>query len=95
MRGKGRLERIDFSGLLGSLQKGRLPVDQDLREFLTYLGRWETEAPRKRLYRKMMRDGYTVLSSEEFFPEDGGDRIIDQLENTGVLAKRLLRQLYG
>lgn len=56
--------------------------------------RWVHEAPRKRFYRDMLRAGKIVANNEFFFPEEGGDEIIDGLENMGRVALRVLEQ-YG
>lgn len=42
----------------------------------------------------MKRDGISVLSTEYFFEQDGGEKIIDGLENCGVVAAALCRH-YG
>lgn len=88
------ISEIDFDALLGSIEKGDTECDEKFRRFLSHLQRWVVEAPRKRGYRQMRKDGFTVLSDEQFFDEEGGEEIIDNLENTGKLAKYLLKELF-
>jgi hypothetical protein len=61
---------------------------------LVMLDRWIREAPRKRAYRKVVLAGFTVVSGEYWFEDrDDGEAIIDALENSGKLARRILEEL--
>lgn len=58
---------------------------------LVLLDRWVGEAPRKRFYRELKLDGVTVVSGEYWFEDRAdGAEIIDSLENSGQLARRIL-----
>jgi hypothetical protein len=93
--GEPKLVSIDFTQLLENVQKGTIPAGKELNSYLMCLKRWLREAPRKRIYRGLREQGMTVVSGEYFFDGDGGDKIIDNLENTGKLAEYLLRQIFG
>lgn len=92
--GQGRLFTIDLERMLGSIQSGIVPVDDSLKDHFTALQRWETEAPRKRALREGRQRGFTILTTDELFEEEGGKKIIDNLENTGVFASYFLREVY-
>lgn len=92
---QGQLVQINLEEVLGAIQSGKLPVDDDLKEQMRYLRRWETDAPRKRSLREMRRSGMHVMTSDALFEQDGGEEIIDNLENTGVFAAYFLREVYG
>ncbi len=86
---------IDLEKLLAAIQDGQVPVDSSLREWMTYLTHWKLNAPIKRAKREWRRAGMTVLTTDCLFEEDGGEKIIDALENTGVFASYFLNQVYG
>jgi hypothetical protein len=83
------IAKIQFAELLKSIESGDFKIDSDFEEYLMYLLRWVVEAPRKRGYRNMRREG------EYFFETDGGDVIIDNLENTGKFVEYLLKELFN
>ncbi len=93
--GRGHLAKVNLEALLVQIQAGRLPVDDDIKEYMQYLKRWQTDAPRKRALREMKRGGVTVVTTDALFEEDGGEKIIDNLENTGVFAAYFLHELCG
>ncbi|HII71229.1 TPA: hypothetical protein HA265_00560 [Candidatus Woesearchaeota archaeon] len=92
--GEPALVSIDLVGMLMGMEEGNVPVDDGLREYMEYLERWATDAPRKRFYRGLRAEGVTVLSGEYFFDGEGGEKIIDNLENTGRFAEYFLQELY-
>jgi hypothetical protein len=92
--GKQELVGLNLESLLEKISSGKMPVDNKLEQYMTYLQRWTYEAPRKRQYREMKQKGITVLSFEQFFDSEGGDKIIDNLENTGKFADYFLKQIY-
>lgn len=92
--GRQRLVETNFGKMLELLQSGKMSVDNKFKDYLVLISRWTKEAPRKRLYRKMRSEGFNVVSSEQFFDGEGGDKVIDGLENTGKLADYLLKQLF-
>ena len=91
---RGVLSTINFDMLLKAIETNKIQADDKFKGLLKHLSRWTTEAPRKRGYRKLRKEGFTILTAEHFFDEDGGDKIIDNLENTGHLADYLLKALY-
>lgn len=93
--GNPQIDVFNFEKLLEALQSREMEVNESLRELLLLLNRWTTDAPRKRFYRNLKRKGMHVLSDEYFFEADGGELIIDTLENTGIFVNYLLRELYG
>jgi len=93
-KGKQQLVELNLEFLLTTIESGKISIDNNLKEYMTYLQRWTTDAPRKRQYRQMRKEGFTILSSEQFFDADGGDKIIDNLENTGKFADYFLKQVY-
>lgn len=94
VEGEGKLPTILFDKLLEAVEAKKVAIDNQLKEYLTHLTRWTTEAPRKRHFRKMRKDGMIVVSGEQFFDADGGEEIIDNLERTGVLSTMLLKEFY-
>jgi hypothetical protein len=90
------LYEINFINLLKSLESENIKIDE-FPAFLYILTRWINEAPRKRFYRDLQLKNKNVqmLSGENFFLEEGGDKIIDNLENTGKLAVYLRKELFG
>ncbi len=76
----------------GNVKAGNLSSNVTFSEAFKIWSRWVHEAPRKRFYRDMIRDGRKVLSAEYFFPDDAGANIIDGLENWGKLCVRVLEQ---
>jgi hypothetical protein len=91
---KPNLVEVKWALLLEKLQDGSFQWDEATQTFVHDMSRWVHEAPRKRFYRNMKRDGMVVICTEYFFEEDGGDKIIDGLENCGVVAAALCRH-YG
>jgi hypothetical protein len=88
--GKPKAVRIDWTFILSGLQDGSIPWDKTAIDEVRLLSRWINEAPRKRFYRDMIRQGVTVASAEYFFEADGGDKFIDALENSGKIAIKVL-----
>jgi hypothetical protein len=88
------LVKTDFIGLLKDIEDGKITIE-GLDKFLYLRTRWVKEAPRRRFYRDMARAGAMMMSSDNFFTEDGGDKIIDSLELTGKLAVYLRKELFG
>ncbi len=43
----------------------------------------------------MRAEGYAVLTAEQLFDGDGGEEILDGLENTGEFADYFLKQVFG
>jgi hypothetical protein len=43
----------------------------------------------------MRRSGFTVHTTDALFEQDGGENIINNLENTGVFAAYFLDKVYG
>jgi len=80
---------IQWDKILTALSEGR-EWDAGIRRFVKLLSRWVHEAPRKRVYRGLKMSGVTVVSSEFFFEQQGGDEMINSLESTGKFAVRLL-----
>jgi hypothetical protein len=91
----GQLATVNLEAMLTEVQSGKIPVDNKLREVMQYLQRWQTDAPRKRFYRDLRRNGSCVLTSDALFEQDGGEKTIDGLENTGVFAAYFLKEVYG
>lgn len=87
---------IDFGSMLTNLERGELDIS-GLKEWLLPQTRWITEAHRKRFYRTLTMNNphVVVMSGENFFVEEGGDEIIDNLENTGKFTRYLLRTLFN
>lgn len=85
---------IDFLGILEKIESGDLITNDSFKEFLTLLTRWVNDAPRKRFYRNMIREGCNVLSTDQFFIDDNGEEIINNLENTGKLCEYLLHNIF-
>ncbi len=94
IKGEPQLKSIDFEKMLQYASEDKLKIDAEFKTLLEYLKRWTVEAPRKRGYRQMKRDGMIVLSGEYFFENDEGEEIINNLENTGILTEYLLEKLY-
>lgn len=92
--GQPQLVGLNLEGMLEVVQSGEVPVD-DLKEYMKSLRRWETDAPRKRALREMRREGAIVATADALFEHDGGEKIIDDLENAGVFAAYFLREVYG
>lgn len=89
--GKQMLVSIDFAGILTEAVSH--PIDSDFTDYMRYLERWVVDAPRKKGYRQMRKDGFVVLSAEQFFDGDDGIEVIDNLENTGRMAELIIQQL--
>ena len=92
---KGQLSQLNLEKLLDSIQSGDIPIDEHLKKYMIYLKRWKVDAPRKRGLRKMRKEGFNVMTSDALFEEDGGEEIIDNLENTGIFAAYFLKKVYG
>lgn len=90
--GQPKLVQIDFGKFLKSIEDGTVNTSEvTFVNYMRYLERWTHDAPRKRFYRKARKEGLmVVLSGEYFFEEDGGEEIIDNLENTGKLAEQII-----
>ena len=87
-RGNPQFLSMDMSGILELTASGELPYEVS---YFRHLSRWVYAAPRKRNLRAMRASGMNVLTTEMLF--DGweqADAFIDGLENTGLLAARLL-----
>lgn len=87
--GQPQLVKIKWDQLLALLESDPSQWS-DVEELVRHLSRWVNEAPRKRMYRQMILDGFSVLTTEIFFdkhPE--GFEIIEALERTGELAARI------
>ena len=91
---EANLIQINLEEVLGAIQSGEIPFDDNLKGYMQYLQRWETDAPRKRSLREMSRRGIMVGTADALFEQDGGEEIIDNLENTGVFAAYFLREVY-
>lgn len=89
------LVELNLDGLLGAIQSGELPLNDDLASYMNYLKRWTVEAPRKRGYRQLRKEGITVATPEQFFDGEDGAEIINNLENTGKFAEYFLKEVYG
>lgn len=81
---------LDWGALLEPLESGKIKWDCATVDHFRMLSRWVREAPRKRHYRKMKLEGFTVLSTEYFFEQEGGDKFIDALERSGQMAAKVL-----
>jgi hypothetical protein len=78
---------------LADLERRRGPPwNHGFCEFFKLASRWVHEAPRKRGLRGLILHGMKIMSTECFFVEDGGEKIIDALENWGKLAVRVLQR---
>lgn len=89
------LINLNLEGLLEDVQSGELPLDAYLIKQMEYFKRWILDAPRKRALREFRRKGIPVITTDALFEQDGGDKIIDNLENTGLFAAYFLSELYG
>ena len=96
VEGIGTRVEINFKDMLETIQSGDTPVDEDLRTFMYELKRWTVEAPRKRRLRQMRLGGMNIMTTDQLFDKyEEGDKIIDNLENTGVFATYFLEKVYG
>ena len=86
---KPNLVAVNWDVLLSRLADGTILWDDATVQFVRELSRWVHEAPRKRFYRNMILEGMQVICTEYFFEQEGGDKVIDNLENTGKLAVAL------
>lgn len=91
--GTSKLVSLDLVKLLDALASGEV-VLSDIKKDLDYLKRWVIEAPRKKMKRDMRKSGIIVLTTDELFEADGGEEIIEKLENTGKIAQQLLETLF-
>lgn len=88
------LVEVNWDVLLSRLADGTILWDDATVKFVRLLSRWVHEAPRKRFYRNMILEGMKVICTEYFFEQEGGDKVIDNLENTGKVAVALCNH-YG
>lgn len=86
---KPNLVAVNWDVLLSRLADGTILWDDATVQFVRELSRWAHEAPRKRFYRNMILEGMQVVCTEYFFEQEGGDKVIDNLENTGKVAVAL------
>lgn len=86
---KPNLATVNWDVLLSRLADGTILWDDATVQFVRELSRWVHEAPRKRFYRNMILEGMQVVCTEYFFEQEGGDKVIDNLENTGKVAVAL------
>lgn len=86
---KPNLVAVNWDVLLSRLADGTILWDDATVQFVRELSRWVHEAPRKRFYRNMILEGMQVVCTEYFFEQEGGDKVIDNLENTGKVAVAL------
>jgi hypothetical protein len=91
--GVSNLVSLDLVKLLDALASGEVALS-DIKDQLDHLQRWVTEAPRKKMKRDMRKIGIVVLTTDELFEADGGEEIIEKLENTGKIAQQLLEILF-
>ncbi len=94
VNGAGRLFTIDLERMLSAIQSNQVPLNNYLKDHFTSLQRWETEAPRKRALREGRKRGFIIGTTDELFDEEGGEKIIDNLQNTGIFASYFLREVY-
>ena len=87
-----KLVSLDIVKLLTALGTGEAAFS-NVKSELELLKRWVIEAPRKKWKRDMRKSGITVITSDELFEEDGGEEIIQKLENTWKIAEYLLQTL--
>ena len=86
---KPNLVGVNWDAFLFGLVEGSFQWDDASIQFVKELSRWVHEAPRKRFYRNMILEGMQVICTEYFFEQEGGDKVIDGLENTGKVAVAL------
>jgi hypothetical protein len=92
--GQPTMGEVDWLSMLSDLESGKICWDEDVADTIRMISRWIHQAPRKRFYRNLKREGVMVLSTEYFFEEEGGDKFIDAFENSGHVAAAVLRA-YG
>ena len=86
------LVQVDWNILLSQLQEGKYTAEQ-LEYDMTMMDRWIHDVPRKRHYRKMVKEGFNVLSGEFWFenvPDDEAEKYFDGLLNSGLLARHFI-----
>ncbi len=88
-----KLVSLDIVKLLTSLESKEISLS-DVKDELNHLKRRVIEAPRKKWKRDMRKEWFTVITTDELFEADGGEEIIQKLENTGKIAKQLLETLF-
>jgi hypothetical protein len=91
--GEPKLVSLDIVKLLMSLESQEMSTS-DIKAELDHLKRRVIEAPRKKWKRDMRKEGFTVITTDELFEADGGEEIIQKLENTWKIAQQLLEVLY-
>ena len=84
---------VDLVDWLDRIAEYEVPIDNNFEERMIYLQRWVKEAPRRRIGRTGILSGQIALSNDNFFTFDGGDKIIDRLENVGKFAERFLIEI--
>lgn len=91
-----QLLTLDFEKVVNTINiRDKISVDCIIKE-LELLTRWITDAPRKRYYRNLRKDGGNVLSTEEFFSsvsDEKAEEMFTGFENSGKMAKLLLEIL--
>jgi hypothetical protein len=88
--GQPKFLQMRMHDILGDLESGKMEWEYALPN-IKLMSRWVNEAPRKRHYRKLKLEGYSVVSSEYFFENyPQGDEFIDALERTGKVAEQIL-----
>lgn len=84
-------KKILFDKLLEFLQEN--PENfKTIESEIRLMTRWIQEAPRKRFFRKQIKDGMNVMSSEYFFEnmdDKKAEDLFRSLENTGHLAAKI------
>jgi len=93
-KGNSEISYVNIEKLLDAIVDKKVLVDDELKEYMIYLQRWKEEAPLKRSYRELVKEGVNVLSSDNYFLEEGGLEIIQNLENTGLFADYFLKTVY-
>ena len=86
------LVEIRWDQVLQELQSGQTQIER-LSEELILLDRWSRDAPRKRHYRKWLKEGVIVLSGEYWFDDysdEEAERIFVGFENSAKVARRLI-----
>lgn len=91
--GKPQLVSLDIVKLLTLVESKQISLF-DIKAELDHLKRRVIEAPRKMFYRGLIKEWVTVLSGEYFFEWEGGEEIIQKLENTWKIAQQLLETLF-
>ncbi len=86
------LVEIRWDTLLEAFRDGKIQAEQ-LEYEMVMLDRWHRDVPRKRFYRKMVKEGFGVLSGEYWFenmPDEKAEEIFTGLTNSAVVARKFL-----